>query len=658
MVGIRVCVGAGLVLSLACGGKSHNSNGAGGSANGGASSVGGSSGSAAIGNAGGAPAGSGGGGTPSNGGSTSGGSASGGRPGQIVKGPLVPSSQLDFLLMIDNSLSMSDKQAVLAGSLPAMLQRLTSPNCVDAGGAPTGVKVDANGACSAGMPEFAPVRDLHIAVITSSLGAHGGQICTDPIQNDRAQLLPLVRPEANYPVKTWNDSGFLSWDPAAKSMPPGESDLAALTLNFKNLVLSAGQNGCGFEAQLESWYRFLIDPDPPISVPTVTDQGLTKPTFVDAAQNPILQQRAQFLRPDSAVLVLMLTDENDCSIKDYSQAWLTGTQTLNGQAFRMPRATSVCETNPNSPCCMSCFAVASVAGCPNPSSDPSCADGGYHQPIDDALNLRCYEQKRRFGYDMLHPIERYIDGLTRSHVQTSHLDGVNLNEYGPNPLFPPGSKRTSSMVFLAGIVGVPWQDLATKESAMPGTPLDYLPFQELVAQGRWPMVLGDAGDEKTPPTPPLDKLMVETHLDRTTLFPAAPHPLLGAAGALAPASSSAIVNVINGHESNITRADDLQYACIFPLPTPRPRCDGLAGCECQADSTAYNRALCDGFIQQYAKAYPSVRELRVLKGVGDISGNAIATSICAKEVQDTTSAGYGYVPAMSAIVNALKPALK
>jgi len=123
--------------------------------------------------------------------------------------------------------------------------------------------------------------------------------------------------------------------------------------------------------------------------------------------------------------------------------------------------------------------------------------------------------------------------------------------------------------------------------------------------------------------------MVESSVDRTTLFGDAEHPLIGAEGALASASTTTLTNVINGHEAGILRNDDLQYACIFPLTNPRPPCQGTPGCECEQvlDITTYNRPLCDGGVQRYAKAYPSVRELRVLKGVGDVNGNAIAASI-------------------------------
>ncbi|MGC4095154.1 MAG: hypothetical protein QM756_45995 [Polyangiaceae bacterium] len=289
----------GLVLALGCGGKSDaDSKGGGGAttASGSSSSTAAGGTTPAMGSAGGAtsfggtPPSAGGGGLPSN-------------PSTVVTGVPAKTSQLDLLLMIDNSLTMADKQQVLASSLPALLERLVTPNCVDAQGVATG-KVSPSGTCATGAPEFLTVNDLHIAVVTSSLGAHGGQTCTDVNGDDHGQLLPKVRVDPMYPVTTWNDSGFLAWDPASKASPPGDSNLITFTENLKNMVLSAGQSGCGFESQLESWYRFLIDPDPPVSVPTVTDLNVTRPEFVAAASNPILQQRAQFLRPNSVVLIL------------------------------------------------------------------------------------------------------------------------------------------------------------------------------------------------------------------------------------------------------------------------------------------------------------------------------------------------------------------
>ena len=36
--------------------------------------------------------------------------------------------------------------------------------------------------------------------------------------------------------------------------------------------------------------------------------------------------------------------------------------------------------------------------------------------VTDAANLRCWNQKKRFGVDMLYPLRRYVDGLTQTKV--------------------------------------------------------------------------------------------------------------------------------------------------------------------------------------------------------------------------------------------------
>ncbi|HWA74589.1 MAG TPA: hypothetical protein VG937_19725 [Polyangiaceae bacterium] len=580
------------------------------------------------------------GGAPGN----TGGSGSAGTP---TIDPPHTTSQLDILFMVDNSISMADKQFLLSAAMPQFLARLVTPTCVDANGKDNGTKADAGGTCAIGTPEFEPVHDIHIGVVTSSLGGHGGQTCADSTSDDKAQLLSKVRaPDPSYPYDTWNESGFLAWDPdGTRNAPPGEKDLARFSKGLANMVASVGQTGCGYEASLEAWYRFLVAPDPIESVPQVTDpNSATMPVIPPAAQNQILLQRAAFLRPDSALVIVMLSDENDCSIVDSGQGWLVGAQNFGGGAFHMPRATSACEKSSNDPCCVSC-AAAAPAGCPSTGSDPACA-----QPTlpaqDDNLNLRCFDQKRRFGFDLLYPLQRYVDGLTQTMIPNQSGSLVR------NPLFPKGG-RTPSMVFLGGIVGVPWQDLASKDSLAAGTPLKYLTHKELTDQGRWSLVLGSPDGT----TLPGDKLMFETPKDRSTLFGAAPHPLVGAEAALAASSSSTRTNAINGHETNIADNSELQYACIFALPVIKDCTAGAAACECRMTDSAFNRAVCNGTSQTHARAFPGVRELRVLKAFGDLTGNAVPASICPKTLTDTASPSYGYSPAVNALVDALRPVL-
>ena len=85
----------------------------------------------------------------------------------------------------------------------------------------------------------------------------------------------------------------------------------------------------------------------------------------------------------------------------------------------------------------------------------------------DPTNLRCFDQKRRFGIDFLYPLDRYTSALTSATVPNRADDMV------PDPLFPkPDAKfgvhspRTAEggLVFMAGIVGVPWQDIARRNA--------------------------------------------------------------------------------------------------------------------------------------------------------------------------------------------------
>jgi hypothetical protein len=120
-------------------------------------------------------------------------------------------------------------------------------------------------------------------------------------------------------------------------------------------------------------------------------------------------------------------------------------------------------------------------------------------------------------------------------------------------------------------------------------------------------------------------------------------------------------NPINGHEQAIPDNGDLQYACTFALEESEV-CADDPGCDCEdAPTDGRNRPLCQppgggppGTTQYFGKAYPGLRPLEVLKGVGD---SAIVASICPKVLVDGQP-GYGYEPAVDAIAERLKVALQ
>src|SRR5262245_6050540 len=154
-------------------------------------------------------------------------------------------SKVDLLFAIDNSSSMGDKEALLREAVPDLLSGLLNPRCVDPIDETTVVGRSVDGKCASGKPEFEPIEDLHVAVVTSSLGAGPG-VCEGTDQ--RAHLLGGVM--------TWTLGG-----------PKSQADLAS---EVQEKVVAAGENGCGYEAQQESWYRFLVEPQP---FDTVTAPG-------------------------------------------------------------------------------------------------------------------------------------------------------------------------------------------------------------------------------------------------------------------------------------------------------------------------------------------------------------------------------------------------
>lgn len=593
-------------------------------------------------------------------------------------------SKIDLLFMIDNSTSMADKQDILRRAVPALVQRLTSPNCLTDDLTHPVPSVD--GKCTTGRLEFPAVSDIHVGIVTSSLGSHGGTQCSTAMgpgytPDDKAHLLGTVRQTGSNSAalgafdssRTWNNSGFLAWDATQTDQPPGENTADAFKSNFQDMVTAAGQHGCGYEASLESWYRFLVDPEPPANVTlqngnTVRGSHLTVnpdgSTSCDGCDMDLLAQRKAFLRPDSLVAIVMLSDENDCSIIDKDKGWFVGSSSL------MPKSTAVCATNPNDPCCRSCASAETTppVNCVPLNQDPVCmgASAGSYQTWDglhDAPNLRCFEQKQRFGFDLLYPTDRYVNALTAAQLTLQSDDKTIV----PNPLFAGDAAhapRSPSLVFLAGIVGVPWQDIADDTSLKDPNQLTYLDADALKAQGRWDVILGDSSAK--PPVPPSDPFMLESIGPRQGKNPITNDPIV------APDSTSP--SGINGHEYNVPKLDDLQYACTFELTTPKPCTAGDRACDCAADLvdgmpdttaiTAANSPLCQpkaggavGTTQYFAKAYPGLRELQVLH---DFPNNGIVASICPKiSAQDADEAdvNFGYNPAVGAIIARLKTVL-
>jgi hypothetical protein len=224
--------------------------------------------------------------------------------------------KLDLLFVVDNSISMADKQSELARRLPDLIAAITND------------------------PDKR-ITDIHVGVISTSLGSQGTSACDPGITNqhndDHGHLLP--RPGE------MGTSGYTTDGPAA--CPSGIATSSALTWTFAGsstftgaagakqleaatscVVDTVRDDGCGYEQTWESLYHFLVDPKP-------YAQAAVKCTFTvsgdacgankiekSGVDDAILKERAAFLRPDSILAVVVLTDENDASLKPAGLNWL------------------------------------------------------------------------------------------------------------------------------------------------------------------------------------------------------------------------------------------------------------------------------------------------------------------------------------------------
>ncbi|WP_437599228.1 hypothetical protein [Sorangium sp. So ce590] len=600
--------------------------------------------------------------------------------------------KIDLLLAIDNSGSMADKQDILATAIPDLVQGLVNPRCIHKNGTePSRTVSSPNDDCDPDfMREFEPVKDIHIGIISSSLGGYGSAACPKSLSISNVDMGHLLARESeddttnNLP--TYLDHGFLAWDPDQKrgkggepNVPDpddGEADIlgdtnadlnnTSLVEQLRAMVKGTGQSGCGFEAQLESVYRFLVDPEP---YERIEIQEESKNIVLVGTDPVVIEQRSRFLRPSSLLAIIMLSDENDCSIRAESRNYLVAE--TNGRMWR-PR--SECAEKPNDPCCRSCSQK--QEGCP---VDPACTGtDGYPALLskeEDPVNSRCWDQKRRFGFDFLQPIDRYRRGFTEARVKNRQGDLV------PNPIFSDldptdtdSSVRDPGLVFFAGIVGVPWQDIARQNER--GEP-DLLaglnennepvggfknatelgaPLLDNAFSSTWELILGDPANHQ----PPKDPFMVESMAPRSGM-----NPITGDA-IVTPEQPG--WNGINGREYTIPpKSGDLQYACIFDLPQSKS-CEGSSqSCDCRAGEVPNDNPLCqpEGTNSQEdtaprtttqikAKAYPGLRELQLIRELGP---QGIVGSVCPAQLDNDRGADYGYRPAIGAIIDRLKTVL-
>ena len=202
---------------------------------------------------------------------------------------------VDLLFMIDNSNSMAENQSNLARNIGALIDQLVDPPRVR--DPVTGVE----------RPRFPAVRDLHLGVISSDLGTPGSVVpsCAATDVGDDGLLNPIRSGPALTTHPPWTSAPSGSRPARCTENPAQYPSFLTFTpttvvADFRedficNAYLSSA--GCGLEQQLESVHRALIVHNPRATA------GNTDPN-------------AGFVRDEALLGIVMVTDEEDGSVRD------------------------------------------------------------------------------------------------------------------------------------------------------------------------------------------------------------------------------------------------------------------------------------------------------------------------------------------------------
>lgn len=282
---------------------------------------------------------------------------------------------LDVLLIIDNSGSMGEEQALLAS---ALIQPLLAP--LDLSGVDWRFAItttdNGNDWCAGTTPEAGAFQLKACNDHPEDFLFNNGQVnvqdvaCNSICQYAPGKLhtLPTTTAEDPEPkARPWMESI------GGVTNLPEDIDPALAALCF----VPQGINGCGFEQPLESMALALLREDDPA------------------------EQEFGFLRDNASLLVILVTDEEDCSYdKEHASIFAQD----GNKAFWADQTASF----PTSAVCWN--AGTSCSG--DPADYDDCVSANYDEDGDPTAPDQA----------VLHPISRYIDILTDIEQQKRAVD--------------------------------------------------------------------------------------------------------------------------------------------------------------------------------------------------------------------------------------------
>jgi hypothetical protein len=216
--------------------------------------------------------------------------------------------KVDILFMVDNSFSMAEEQTALSREFPKLIKALASGDR------------DLNG-----EKDFTPVKDLRLGVVSSDLGLanlaiRSAEACTG--NGDDGRLQNIAARDAVGCSQTTYSPPYLTYS----STQGGDPDQLA---NDFACIAKVGTGGCGLEQQLESALKAVWPGNDPSRV-FLTDAMTGTTTTGNAGAG---FANGDFIRPDSLIAIVLVTDEEDCSSRNMQHFLDNAAGNLNTTCF-------------------------------------------------------------------------------------------------------------------------------------------------------------------------------------------------------------------------------------------------------------------------------------------------------------------------------------
>lgn len=191
--------------------------------------------------------------------------------------PCTGSAELDLLFMIDNSNSMLAEQGLLRAEIPRAIT------------------------------ELATHASLHVGVVTSDMGAGPSPVGIVPscLAGFGDDGIMRITSRGGAGCATSYPSRVFTFEGAASGVPAFATAIGC--------VADLGTGGCGFEQQLEAVLKAVS----PVSPQPWVSSSYVAPTFAAPSAGHGDRENDGFLRADSVLALVLLTDEEDCSVPEY-----------------------------------------------------------------------------------------------------------------------------------------------------------------------------------------------------------------------------------------------------------------------------------------------------------------------------------------------------